>query len=225
MISKKEKKRPSGRLKASFCSKSHQILHQLLSPIPLRGGGLFSFLVQKLASEKLKTGYFAYSSGQWKSYTPPGYATAPFHSPSEVSFQDEKHEWTPRRSPRFRDEHLFFGLHSRICEQEPKYFFWPPPPLSSHATLAPGLNRGAPKSFMWGKISPSMVPCSYSGPRIPKWKKNSSFAKQWILQGKKMKIKKVFLHHKEAVLNSTSNFFQFFKFSLIVRFKLKFFNF
>ena len=66
---KKEEKKSSARLKRDFCSKSHLILDQLSSPIPL-GGGLFSFLVQKLASKVPKTGCFAYSSGQWGAIAP-----------------------------------------------------------------------------------------------------------------------------------------------------------
>ena len=68
---KKKKKKYSARLKPDFCSKSHLILYQLSSPIPLGGGGLFSFLVQKSASKVPKTGCFAYSSGQWGARAPP----------------------------------------------------------------------------------------------------------------------------------------------------------
>ena len=51
-----------------FWSKSHQVLAHLSSSI--RMGGLFLFLVQKLVSKMLKTGYFAYSSGQWGATAP-----------------------------------------------------------------------------------------------------------------------------------------------------------
>ena len=50
-------------------SLSHDLL--LLSPqLRLEGGGLFSFLKQKSASElKKNTRYFAYFSGQWGGYS------------------------------------------------------------------------------------------------------------------------------------------------------------
>ena len=47
---------------------SHQVFEQLSTPIPLEG--LFLFLVQKFVSKVLKTGYFAYSSGQWGKLDP-----------------------------------------------------------------------------------------------------------------------------------------------------------
>ena len=63
VISKKKKKFFSQAATQFFWSKSHLILDQLSSPIPL-GGVIFSFLVQKSASKVPKTGCFAYSSGQ-----------------------------------------------------------------------------------------------------------------------------------------------------------------
>ena len=46
-------------------------------------GGQFSFLVQKSALKVLKTGYFAYTSGQWRGFrlpAPPGYATVNYQN-------------------------------------------------------------------------------------------------------------------------------------------------
>ena len=42
---------------------------RILVPIPI--GGLFSVFEHKSASKEQKTGYFAYSSGQWGGYCPP----------------------------------------------------------------------------------------------------------------------------------------------------------
>ena len=60
------------------------------------------------------------SSGTWAYFrvcAPQNTACAP--QAWVVPFQDEKHEWTPRRSLRFRAEDpLFFGLYPWICGQE-----------------------------------------------------------------------------------------------------------
>ena len=79
-----------------FWSKSHWVLDRFSSPMPMKGG-LFSFLVQKLTSKGLKTGYFAYSSGQWGVIAPPrppgyatGYATG-YVGPSSCSLDGKNH--------------------------------------------------------------------------------------------------------------------------------------
>ena len=62
MISKKKKVLMCNDTHFYSSSLSHDLL--LLSPQLRLGGGLFSFLEQKSASELLKTCYFAYFSGQ-----------------------------------------------------------------------------------------------------------------------------------------------------------------
>ena len=61
---------------------------QLRHPNPFRGG-LFSFFEQNSASKPLKTGGFAYFSGQWggsSSPAPPGYATVSLQSAQQRQY-------------------------------------------------------------------------------------------------------------------------------------------
>ena len=55
---KKKKKKYSARLKPDFCSKSHLILYQLSSPIPLGGGGAIFVFSAKIGLKSAKNGMF-----------------------------------------------------------------------------------------------------------------------------------------------------------------------
>ena len=71
---------PKSQIQTVLPAESRQLLYYFGSQISL--GGLFSFFEQKSALKALKTGDFAYFSGQWGGLSPPrppspGYATAP----------------------------------------------------------------------------------------------------------------------------------------------------
>ena len=74
-----------------FWSISDQVFDQFSSQIPLRGQ--FSFLVQKSTSKVLKTGYFAYSSGQWGGLEPPTRPLATLLVPIAINRFDCATSW------------------------------------------------------------------------------------------------------------------------------------
>ena len=70
--SPKRKKRSSASLKPSSSGQNHiRSLTNFHRQTQWGEPGLFSFSVQKSVSKVLKTGYFAYFSGQWGGYCPP----------------------------------------------------------------------------------------------------------------------------------------------------------